>query len=121
VVNRKQEKLEEARRTFEGTRIHITVEGERHLGAVVGNEYKERYIRDTIEKWVNEVSFLPQIVTTQPPAAHVCYTAGYQHKLTYFLGTIPEIENYLQLFEDVIRHHSPLPSLAGTSSTTKKD
>jgi len=30
--------------------IQITVEVERHLGAVIGNEeYKERYIRDSIE------------------------------------------------------------------------
>jgi len=39
----KQEKLEQARRAFEGTGIQITIEGERHLGVVIGNEeYKER-------------------------------------------------------------------------------
>jgi len=38
--------------------------------------YKESYIRDTIKKWVNKVSFLSQIATTQPQAAYACYTAG---------------------------------------------
>jgi len=48
---------------------------------VIGaEEYKEKYIRDTMEKWVSEVSFLSQIATTQSQAAYACYTAGYQHK-----------------------------------------
>jgi len=39
----KQEKLEDARRAFDETGIQITVEGEQHLGVVIGNEeYKER-------------------------------------------------------------------------------
>ena len=117
----KQEKLEEARRIFEGTGIQITVEGERHLGAVIGGEeYKERYIRETIKKWVGEVSFLSQIATTQPQAAYACYTAGYQHKLTYFLRTIPGMENYLQPFEDVIRHHF-IPAITGGHIVNDKE
>ena len=117
----KQEKLEEARRIFEETGIQITVEGERHLGAVIGGEeYKERYIRDTIKKWVSDVSFLSQIATTQPQAAYACYTAGYQHKLTYFLRTIPGMENYLQPFEDVIRHHF-IPVITGGHIVNDKE
>ena len=116
----KPEKVEEARRIFEGTGVQITVEGERHLGAVIGNEeYKQRYIHDTVMKWVNEVSLLSDIATTQPQAAYTCFTAGYQHKMTYFLRTIAGMEHHMQALEEVIRHRF-IPLRVDTSSTIPK-
>ena len=117
----KPEQLDEARRIFEGTGVQITTEGERHLGAVIGaEEYKEKYVRDTIAKWVSEVSLLSQIATTQPQAAYACFTAGYQHKLTYHLRTIPGMEDYLQPFEDIIRHHF-IPAITGGHVVNDKE
>lgn len=107
------EKFDEARGIFEGTGVKITTEGERHLGSVVGSEqYKRKYVNELVEKWVNEMSLLSRIATTQPQAAYGCYIAGYQHKLTYFLRTIPGIENYLQPFEEVLRHQF-IPAITG--------
>ena len=54
----KPEQEEEARRVFEETGVQINTRGGRHLGAVIGvEEYKEKYIRDAIEKWESEVFF----------------------------------------------------------------
>ena len=109
----KTDKEEEARECFEGTGIQITVEGERHLGAVIGSEeYKEGYVRTIIEKWVNEITMLADIATTQPQAAYACFVQGYQHKLTYFLRTIPGLEVNLVPLEEVIRHRF-IPAITG--------
>ena len=94
--------------------MQITAEGERHLGAVIGSEeYKRGYVNEAVEKWVSEISLLSQIATTQPQATYTCYVAGYQHKLTYFLRKIPDIEDNLQPFEDVLRHQFILAITGG--------
>lgn len=106
-------KEEEARACFEGTGLKITVEGERHLGAVIGNnEFKQRFIRENVDKWVREISMLAKIATTQPQAAYACFMQGYQHKLTYFLRTIPGMEFHLVPLEEVIRHNF-IPAITG--------
>ena len=36
--------------------VKITVEGRRHIGGVMGTEaFKEKFVRDKIEKWVKDV------------------------------------------------------------------
>ena len=54
--------------------------------------------------WVQELTLLSKIATTQPQAAYSCFTAGYQYKLTYFLRTISGCEEHLVPVDEVIRH-----------------
>ena len=43
----KEDKLGEVRNVFNGSNVNITMEGKRHLGAVIGsNEYREEYVKD---------------------------------------------------------------------------
>ena len=109
----KQEKLEEAKQAFEGTSIQISVQGERHLGAVIGtDENKRRYIEGKIENWTKEITLLAEIASTHPQAAYSAYIASYQHKLTYFLRTISGIEEELKKVDQVVRHKL-IPAIIG--------
>ena len=101
----KEERVEEALNLFSETNIQITCHGERHLGAVIGTaECKKKYVEDLVSKWCKEISLLAEVGTTYPQAAYTAYVAGYQHKLTYFLRTIPSIENEMEKVDEIVRH-----------------
>ena len=101
----KKSKIEEAKQHFRGTNIQITAAGERHLGAVIGSkEFRAKYCEEKIQTWIDEIIILSEIALTEPQAAYACFVSGYQHKFTYFIRTIPEMEEYLQPLEEVIRH-----------------
>ena len=56
---------------FADTDINITIEGKRHLGAVVGSRsYTEEYVAGKVEKWTEEIKKLAHIAQTQPRAAY---------------------------------------------------
>ena len=42
-----------ARSLFQKTDIKIILDGERHLGAVIGtSEFRETYVKDKVNKWI---------------------------------------------------------------------
>ena len=89
MVNRQSEHLEEARRIFVEIWAQITTERKRYLGPVICvEEYKKKYIRDTIEKCVSEVSFLlftlKLWLVNLKQHTHAIYTTSYQ-KQTHHL------------------------------------
>ena len=50
----KEDKLGEARNVFNDSNVYITIEGKRHLGAVIrSNEYREEYLKDLVNDWNN--------------------------------------------------------------------
>ena len=109
----KPDQLDQARETFAGTEIKITSDGERHLGAVIGtDENKSQYINQKIDDWTHEINLLAEIAATYPQAAYTAYVNSYQHKLTYFLRTIPSISDELKRVDEAVRHRL-IPSLTG--------
>lgn len=79
----KPEKLKEAERIFSNTNINITIDGKRHLGAVIGSDiYKEEYVNDLVRVWVSEITMLSEIAKIYPQSAYCAFTAGYVHKFT---------------------------------------
>ena len=109
----KPDQLDQARETFAGTEIKITSDGERHLGAVIGtDENKSQYINQKIDDWTQEINLLAEIAATYPQAAYTAYVNSYQHKLTYFLRTIPSISDELKRVDEAVRHRL-IPSLTG--------
>ena len=88
---------------FEGTGIKITVEGKRHLGAVVGSSsFKTEYVRQLIDGWIDELKNLNKIAKVEPQIAYSAYIFGFQHKYTYFLRTIPDISTDLKRLDQAI-------------------
>ena len=99
----KPEKEEIAKETFKGTAINITTQGQKHLGAVVGSRsYLTEYVDEKVEGWIKEVTKLAEFTTTQPQASYAIYTFGLKHRWTYFLRTLPDIQDLLQPLENAI-------------------
>ena len=85
----------EAQNLFANSRVNITAEGKRYLGAVIGStEYHDEYVKDLVKDWVNQLNILSTIAET----THEVYSAfgsGFESKLSYFLRTIPNIRHLL--------------------------
>jgi len=64
------------------------------------------------QKWSDELTLLTEIAVTQPQAAYTCFVSGYQHRFSYFIRTIPKMEEYLQPIKDIIRHQF-IPAITG--------
>ena len=92
-----------AARDIFGSTINYTIDGQRHLGAVIGSpSFKEEYCTDKVRDWTNQLSQLSKFATTQPHAAYIAYTKGFKSKLTYFLRTIPHMCNLVEPLQRAI-------------------
>ena len=117
----KPEKYETAKDVFKTTKLNITKEGKRHLGAVVGTEeYKIEYVNTKVNEWVKELKFLSKIATFYPQAAYCAFTSGYRQKFNYIIRTIPNISHLLQPVENIIRQEF-IPSLFEGRSCTDEE
>ena len=100
----KQNKLEEAVWVFGGTNNQISTEGKQRLGVVIRTEEnKKNYINDKISEWTEEFDLLTYTATAAYTAT-TAYVTSYQHKVTYLLRTIPNIEDQLKNIDEVVRH-----------------
>ena len=103
---------EEAQNVF-GQTVNITVEGKRHLGAVLGSDsYKKEYCDELVNGWVSELQVLSDIAKSQPQAAYSAFTKGFKSKFNYFERTIENFENFVEPVEDILSK-SFLPTLFG--------
>ena len=84
----KLERPKKARRIFEGTDIQITVEGERHLGVVIGNaEYKQRYIHETVMRngWMKYLYFSDIATNSAPSCIRMFHSCSISATHTNFI------------------------------------
>ena len=108
LIVKNSELAESAKKVF-CDEVIITLEGRRHLGAVIGSkEFKNQYCHGKVDKWLKEMETLTEISKSQPHAAYVAFTKGFKSKFTYYLRTIKSFEEYVDPMEEVI-----LPSLFG--------
>ena len=109
----KPEKEGRAKEMFAGTGTNITTAGRKHLGAALGSRsYLEQYVGCKVEDWVGEVTRLAELASSQPLASYAAFTFGLRHRWTYFMRTLPDIENLLQHLERAISDVH-IPSLIG--------
>ena len=48
---------------FKETAINVTVQGQRHLGAVIGSrEYVEEYVNDKVTNWISKITKLAEFI-----------------------------------------------------------
>ena len=98
---------------FQNTGINVTTEGRRHLGAALGSrDFLEGYVNEKAEQWVEEVIKLSEFANSQPQACFAAYTFGLKYRWTYFMRTLPGIQNLLRPLEDALVS-SFIPSLTG--------
>ena len=96
----KPAKEESVREAFKDTSINVTVQGQKHLGAARGSkEYLEEYVSEKVINWINEIAKLAELALFQPQACYAAYTFGLKHRWTYFLRTLPDIQDLLEPLE----------------------
>ena len=109
----KQKDLKKARQIFADTKVKITVEGKKHLGAAIGSEkYREEFIAQKIDTWINELKILSEIALTAPQEAYTCFTAGYKHKFSYYMRTIPNLGIAMRRIDETITMNL-IPAITG--------
>ena len=102
----KGEKYNEAVQIFEGTGINITKDGRKYLGGFVGTtEASEQYVQELLNDWVEQLQELTKIAKSEPQAAYSAFVSGFQHKMTYFIRTIPDLTNILKPLDDYLTEH----------------
>ena len=107
----KPDKLDQAIVMFEGTGVRITATGKKYLGGFVGTvEGKINYVDELLQEWTHQIKELSKIAKSEPQSAYTCFTGGFKHKLTYFMRTIPDLENVLSPL-DVLIENEFIPAI----------
>ena len=110
----------EEQNLFSNSRVNITAEGKRHLGAVIGStEYRNEYVKDLVKDWENQLTILSIIAETQPQAAYSAFASGFKSKPNYFLRTILNIHYLLLPLERTIRNKF-IPAVTGNHICNEK-
>ena len=77
----------------------------RHLGAVIGSDtYRHQYTTEKVKNWCDEIETLSHYAKSQPQAAYAAFTHGQQHKFSYFMRTISEMENCMIALDQKIQN-----------------
>ena len=102
----KPNRYEEALEAFQNRGINVTEEGLRHLGAVFGSrEFFEDYVNDKVKQWAEEVIKFIEFANSQRQTCLAAYTFGLKHRWTYFMSTLPDIQELLRPLEDSEKMH----------------
>ena len=107
------EQKQRAQSIFANTGIAIELEGERHLGAVIGNaEFKEKYVKKKVDNWVKDVQQLSDIAKDEPQIALSAFTKALCMRWGFVQRTISDISHIFQPLEEVIRD-TFIPAIVG--------
>ena len=88
---------------FGNSKIEISTDRHRHLGAVVGSETnEENFIAEKVVKWEEEIKTLLEIACTQPHAAYAALVHGVIRKYTFVMRTVPNISTMLKHLDEAI-------------------
>ena len=113
MIVKDMEKLELAQQIFGDSGITIGIEGERHLGAVIGSaDFKEKYVKKKIKNWIADVEQLSSIGKDEPQVALSAFTKALCMRWSFVQRTISDISNLFQPLEDVIREKL-IPAIVG--------
>lgn len=84
-------------------------------------EGKENYIRELMnDEWLPQLEELSKIATSEPQAAYSAFTAGFKHKLTYFIRTIPHLSDILKPIDDIINKQF-IPAITERQAISEED
>ena len=68
-------------------------------------EASEQYVQELLNDWVEQLQELTKIAKSEPQAAYSAFVSGFQHKMTYFIRTIPDLTNILKPLDDYLTEH----------------
>lgn len=91
----KPEKEVQAQCLFAGTKVSITANGARYLGAPLGTaENNEQSTRELVSQWVHDVKQCSHMASTQPQAANYTFVNALQHRWAY-VERVTDISSHL--------------------------
>ena len=97
-LSQREDKEESVKQVFKDSAVNVTVQGQKHLNAVISSrEYLEEYISEKVTNWVGEVTKLAEFALSLPQACYAAYTFGMIHHWTYFLRSLPDIQDLSEL------------------------
>ena len=95
----------EAKHIFNDTELNITIEGRKYLGGYIGtNNYRDKYAKRLVQDWIEQINNISKIALREPQAAYAAFVSGFQHKLTYYIRTIPGLHDHLKLLDETINN-----------------
>ena len=62
----------------------------------------QEYVQGLVDDWMDQLDVLISYAKSEPQAAYAAFTAGFKHKLTYYIRTIPNISSILKPLDDKI-------------------
>ena len=111
----------EAQNVFANSKVNITADGTKHLGAVIGStEYRDEYVKDLVKEWDNQFIILSTIAEIQTQATYLAFASGFKSKFNYFLRTVLNIRHLLLPLEKTIRNKF-VPALTGCHIWSDKE
>ena len=60
-------------------------------------------MKEEIEQLVTELQMLCKRAWYEPQAVYLCAITGFKHKTTYFMRTIPNINNQIKQLDEIVR------------------
>ena len=71
--------------------------------AAVGSpEFVAAYLDESVDPWVEQVTHLADIASTQPHAAYAGFVFGLRHRWTFIQRTMPTVGDHMQPLKDVV-------------------
>ena len=112
------ENLPKARSVFKDTGVQVTIEGDRHLGSVLGSEsFKHDFVKRKITSWVKDIEELSVVAKEEPQIAYSAFTKGLSSRWCYIQRTIEGISELFKPLEDAISQ-SLIPAILGRKVNT---
>ena len=110
----KEQHYNKAVDVFMVSKVKVTSEGKRQLGAVIGSKaFKVSYAKSLVDDWIKQLKLLSITVESGPQSAYSVFVGGFKGKLTTnFMRTIPSLGELLKPLEDVIRFNF-IPPITG--------
>ena len=113
LIVKRLEDLPKAKAVFKDTGVQVTVNGDRHLGAVLGSDdFKQEFVKRKVRSWVRDVEELSEIAKEEPQIAYSAFTKGLASRWSYIQRSVPEISDLFVPLEDAIRN-SLIPAILG--------
>ena len=78
--------------------------------------YLEEYMRGKVEDLVDQVAKLAEFTAAYPRASYATFTIGLKHRWTYYLRTLPDIEELQEPLERAIGNVL-IPAMTGHTCT----
>ena len=73
------------------------------MGGFVGTaEGTTKYVEELVNDWIEQLKQLAAIAKTEPQAAYSAFTAGYKHKMTYYIRTISNLSTILEPLDETV-------------------